>query len=158
MMSRTVKPIPDGYQAITPYLIVEGAASAIAFYQKVFGAIELMRLSGPDGKVGHAELMINDSRIMLADEAPQMGSRAPRAFGGSPVRMMLYVEDVDATAKRAVDAGAKLVRPIEDQFYGDRAGGLEDPFGHYWHVATHIEDVSAEEIERRAEALFSSKG
>jgi len=157
-MSSTVKPIPDGYQAITPYLIVDGAASAIEYYQKVFGAIELMRLSGPDGKVGHAELMINDSRIMLADEFPEMDARGPRSFGGSPVKMMLYVEDVDATAKRAIAAGAKLVRPIEDQFYGDRAGGLEDPFGHHWHIATHKEDVSAEEIERRAAARFSAGG
>jgi PhnB protein len=158
MMSSTVKPIPDGYQAITPYLIVDGAASAIEFYQKVFGAIEVMRLSGPDGKVGHAELLINDARIMLADEFPQMGARGPRSFGGSPVRMLLYVDDVDAIAKRAVAAGAKLVRPIEDQFYGDRAGGLEDPFGHHWHIATHIEDVSAEEMQRRAAARSAAGG
>jgi PhnB protein len=156
MMSSTVKPIPDGYQALTPYLIVDGAARAIEFYQKVFGAIELMRMASPDGKIGHAELMINDSRIMLADESPQMGARGPHSVGGSPVMLMLYVDDVDATAKRAIAAGAKLVRPIEDQFYGDRAGGLEDPFGHHWHVATHIEDVSPEEMQRRAAALFSA--
>jgi PhnB protein len=155
MMSSTVKPIPDGYQALTPYLIVDGAARAIEFYQKVFGAIELMRMASPDGKIGHAELMINDSRIMLADEAPQRGARGPHSVGGSPVMLMLYVDDVDAIAKRAIAAGAKLVRPIEDQFYGDRAGGLEDPFGHHWHVATHKEDVSPEELQRRAAALFS---
>ena len=157
-MSKPVKPIPDGHAALTPYLIVNGAAGAIAFYQKIFGAIELFRLAGPDGKVGHAELTINDSRIMLADEFPERGARGPASFGGSPVRLMLYVTDVDATVNRAVAAGAKLVRPVEDQFYGDRAGGLEDPFGHYWHVATHIEDVSAEELERRAAAFTSSGG
>jgi PhnB protein len=156
-MSNTVKPIPDGYTAVTPYLIVDGASAAIAFYQKVFGALELFRLAGPDGRVGHAELMINDSRIMLADEFPAMGARGPGSFGGSPVRLLLYVDDVDDTAKRAVEAGAKLVRPVENQFYGDRAGGLEDPFGHYWHIATHVEDVSPEEMERRA-AAFSSTG
>jgi PhnB protein len=156
-MSSKVKPIPDGYQALTPYLIVNGAASAIAFYQRVFGAIELFRLADPSGKVGHAELLIGESRIMLADEFPEMGARGPQSFGGSPVRLLLYVDDVDAVASQAIAAGAKLVRPIEDQFYGDRAGGLEDPFGHHWHLATHIEDVSAEEMKRRAEALFSSK-
>jgi PhnB protein len=155
-MSSTVKPIPDGYQSLTPYLIVDGAASAIEFYQKVFGAIELMRLAGPDGKIGHAELIINDSRIMLADEAPQMGARGPHSVGGSPVSMMLYVDDVDAIAKRAIAAGAKLTRPIADQFYGDRSGGLEDPFGHQWHIATHKEDVSPEELQRRSAALFST--
>jgi PhnB protein len=157
-MSNTVKPIPDGYTALTPYLIVDGAAGAIEFYQNVFGAIELFRLADPNGKVGHAELMINDSRIMLADEFPERGARGPRSFGGSPVRMLLYVDNVDDTMGRAVAAGAKLVRPVEDQFYGDRAGSLEDPFGHYWHVATHTEDVSAEEMERRAAALNSSGG
>jgi PhnB protein len=157
-MSKPVKPIPDGYTALTPYLIVNGAAGAIEFYQKIFGAIELFRLADPNGKVGHAELMINDSRIMLADEFPDRGARGPASFGGSPVRMLLYVADVDDTVNRAVAAGATVVRPVEDQFYGDRAGGLEDPFGHYWHVATHIEDVSAEEMERRAAAFSSSAG
>jgi PhnB protein len=156
MMSNTVKPIPDGYQSLTPYLIVDGAARAIEYYQKVFGAIELMRMAGPDGKVGHAELLINDSRIMLADEFPQMGARGPHSIGGSPVSLMLYVVDVDDTAKRAIDAGAKLTRPIEDQFYGDRTGGLEDPFGHHWHIATHKEDVSPEELQRRATARSSA--
>ncbi len=157
-MSKTVKPIPDGYAALTPYLIVDGAAAAIDYYQKIFGAIELFRLADPAGKIGHAELMINDSRIMLADEFPTMGARGPGSFGGSPVRMLLYVDDVDATVQRAIAAGAKLVRPVEDQFYGDRAGGLEDPFGHHWHIATHIEDVSPEEMARRAAAFGSSGG
>jgi PhnB protein len=158
IMSKTVKPIPDGYTALTPYLIVNGAAAAIEFYQKVLGAIELFRLAGPDGKVGHAELMINDSRIMLADEHPEMGAQGPGSFGGSPVRLLLYVEDVDATVAKAVAAGATIVRPVADQFYGDRAGGLQDPFGHYWHFATHIEDVSAEEMERRSAAFTKSGG
>jgi PhnB protein len=150
----TVKAQPDGYHAVTPYLIVKDAAAAIEFYKKVFGAIELFRLGGPDGKVGHAELMITDSIVMLADEAPQMGSLAPPTIGGSPVRILLYVENVDDVVPRAVAAGAKIVRPVADQFYGDRAGGIEDPFGHYWHVATHKEDVSPEEMKRRAQALF----
>ena len=156
-MSAQVKPIPDGYHSMTPYLIVDGAAKAIEFYQKVFGAIELFRLGGPDGKIGHAELMINDSVLMLADEAPQMGALSPRTIGGSPVRILLYVENVDEIVSRAVAAGAKVVRPVEDQFYGDRAGGIEDPFGHHWHVATHKEDVTPEEMKRRAEALFPKK-
>jgi PhnB protein len=157
-MSAQVKPIPDGYHSMTPYLIVNGAAKAIEFYKNVFGAIELFRLGGPDGKIGHAELMINDSVLMLADEAPQMGALSPPTIGGSPVRILLYVDNVDDIVPRAVAAGAKIVRPVEDQFYGDRAGGIEDPFGHHWHVATHKEDVSPDEMKRRAEALFSKKG
>ncbi len=156
-MSSHVKPIPDGYHSMTPYLIVKGAAKAIEFYQKAFGAIELFRLGGPDGKIGHAELKVGDSVLMLADEAPQMGALSPATIGGSPVRILLYVEKIDEVVPRAIAAGAKLVRPVEDQFYGDRAGGIEDPFGHYWHVATHIEDVSPDEMKRRAEALFSKK-
>jgi PhnB protein len=154
----TVKAQPDGYHAITPYLVVKDAAGAIEFYKKVFGAQELFRLGGPDGKVGHAELKVGDSVVMLADEAPQMGSLAPPTIGGSPVRILLYVENVDEVVPRAVTAGAKIVRPIADQFYGDRAGGIEDPYGHYWHVATHKEDVSPEEMKRRAAALFPKGG
>ncbi len=119
---------------------IYGNCESSPIYQKIFGAIELFRLADPNGKIGHAELMINDSRIMLADEFPERGARGPGSFGGSPVKMLLYVGDVDDTVTRAIAAGAKLVRPVEDQFYGDRAGGLEDPFGHYWHVATHIEE------------------
>ena len=156
-MSAHVKPIPDGYHAVTPYLIVDGAAKAIEFYTKAFGAIELFRLAGPDGKLGHAELLIGDSHVMLADEHPAIGARGPRSIGGSPVSLMLYVEDVDAVVTKAVSLGAKLIRPVADQFYGDRSGGLEDPFGHSWHVATHKEDVSPEELQRRAAALQSSK-
>ena len=140
-MKSKVKPIPEGYHTVTPYLIVAGAAAALAFYKKAFGATESMRLTGPGGKIGHAEIRIGDSHVMLADEVPEIGARGPRSFGGSPVTIFLYVEDVDATVDRAVAAGGKLVRPVKDQFYGDRSGGVEDPFGHVWYVATHIEDV-----------------
>jgi PhnB protein len=148
----SAKPIPDGYHAVTPYLIVKGAARAIDFYVKAFGARELFRMPQPDGRVGHAELQIGDSRVMLADEHPEIGARSPQAIGGSPVTIHLYVEDVDATVSRAVQAGARLDRPVADQFYGDRNGGLTDPFGHVWFVATHKEDVPPDELERRAAA------
>ncbi|MBI4602402.1 MAG: VOC family protein [Planctomycetes bacterium] len=144
-----VKPIPDGYHSVTPYLIVEGAARAIEFYQQAFGASERLRMPAPGGKVGHAELVIGGSCIMLADEFPEMGFRGPRAIGGSPVGILLYVEDVDAVFARAMAAGAKALRPVKDQFYGDRSGTLEDPFGHVWTIATHKEDLSPEEIQRR---------
>ena len=141
-----VKTIPEGYHAITPYLIVEGAAQAIDFYKKVFGATEVMRM--PDGKrIAHAELKIGDSHIMLADENPGMGFRGPKAVGGTPVSLLLYVDDVDKAVSKAVAAGAKLANPIKDQFYGDRSGTIHDPFGHVWTVATHIRDVSMEEMK-----------
>jgi PhnB protein len=146
------KPIPDGYHSVTAYLIVHDAAGAIDFYKQAFGAVELMRLADPGGKVGHAEIKIGDSPIMLADEFPQMGFRGPQALGGSPVGIALYVEDVDAGFDRAIRAGAKVLRPVQDQFYGDRSGTLVDPFGHVWTIATHKEDLSAEEIHRRFEA------
>lgn len=151
-MSDKVKPIPEGYGAVTPYLIVDGAARAIEFYKQAFGAEETFRMEGPGGRVGHAEIKIGDSHLMLADEHPEMGARGPRSFGGSPISLALYVEDVDATVSRAVEAGAKLTRPVANQFYGDRTGGLEDPFGHAWYVATHVEDVSEEEMKKRAAA------
>jgi PhnB protein len=142
-----VKPIPEGYHAITPYLIIDGAAQAIDFYKKAFGATELFRMPDPSGKrIGHAELKIGDSQIMLADENSNMGFRNPKAYGGTPVSLLLYVNDVDATIPRAVAAGAKLLKPIQDQFYGDRSGTIHDPFGHVWTVATHIKDVSLEEL------------
>ncbi len=156
MSSSKVKAIPDGYHSATAYLIVDGAAKALDFYKRVFGASEKMRMPSPGDKVGHAEIVIGDSMIMLADEHPEMGARGPRAFGGSPVSMMVYVEDVDATVKTALAAGAKLIRPVEDKFYGDRSGTIEDPFGHHWHVSTHKEDVPAEEMERRAAAMSQS--
>jgi PhnB protein len=152
-----VKPIPDGYRSVIPYLIVDGAAAAIEFYKTAFGATERLRLGGPGGKIGHAELEIGDSLIMLADEHPEMGARGPRTVGGSPVGIHVYLPDVDAAAARAVAGGAKLTRPVADQFYGDRLGTIEDPFGHIWHISTHIEDVSPEEIGRRAAAMAQGK-
>lgn len=154
MSNAKVKPIPVGYQSLTPYLIIDGAAKALDFYTRVFGARERMRMPSPGGKVGHAEISIGDSLIMLADEHPEMGARGPRSFGGSPVSLVLYVADVDATVKTAVAAGARLVRPVEDKFYGDRSGTIEDPFGHQWHVSTHVEDVPPDEMERRAAAAM----
>ncbi len=145
-----VSPIPAGYHAVTPYLSIKGAAKAIAFYKRVFGAKENMRMPGAKGAIGHAEVQIGDSRVMLADEHPDIGFVGPKARGGSPVHMNLYVKDVDAVVKRAVRAGAKLKRPVQDMFYGDRGGSIEDPFGHMWHVATHVEDVSKAEMKKRA--------
>ena len=147
-----VKAIPDGYHSVTPYLIISGATGAIEYYKKAFGATELMRIDAPGGKIGHAEIKIGDSPIMLADEFPEMGYKSPTTLGGSPVSIMIYVEDVDTVFKQAIAAGGKEQRPVKDQFYGDRSGTLEDPFGHVWHVATHQEDVSAEEMEQRASA------
>lgn len=147
-----VRPVPEGYSTVTPYLIVAGAAGAIDFYTRVFNAKELMRFAGPEGTIGHAEIQIGDSRIMLADEHPQMGYRSPKALGGSATSIMLYVEDVDRVFKRAVDAGAKTHQELKDQFYGDRSGTVIDPFGHVWTIATHVEDVSPEEMQRRMDA------
>jgi PhnB protein len=147
------KPIPDGYHTTTPYLIAKEATKAIDFYKQFFGAKEKMRMPGPGGKIMHAELILGDSMIMLADEFPEMGAVSPAALGGTPVSLLLYVEDVDGVVARAVAAGAKLLRPIQNQFYGDRSGTLEDPFGHKWTVATHVEDVSEEEMGRRMAAM-----
>jgi PhnB protein len=153
VLMANVKPIPDEYPRVTPYLIVDGASAAIEFYARVFGATERMRMPGPDGKIGHAELQLGDSMIMLADEYPEMDQRSPKTIGGTPVTLSVYVEDVDDTFDRAVQAGAKALRPVEDQFYGDRAGQFEDPFGHRWSIATHVEDVPPEEMAKRAEAM-----
>ena len=150
------KPIPDGYHSITPYLIVNGAAKAIDFYKRAFGAVELMRMPGPDGKIGHAEIKIGDSAIMLADEHPEMGYRGPQSLGGTAVSMMVYVERVDDVFGRALAGGAKELQSVKDQFYGDRSGTLQDPFGHKWTVATHVEDVPPEEMRRRAEKFMQS--
>ena len=154
-MSGEVKPIPEGYHSVTPYLIVDGGGRAIEFYKQAFGATEVFRMDGPDGKIAHAEIKIGDSHVMLGDESPEMGSRGPGAFGGSPVTLMLYVEDVDAVVNRAVEAGAELTRPVANQFYGDRTGGLKDPFGHAWYIATHVEDVPYEELQKRAAAAHA---
>ena len=151
-----VKPVPDGYHSITPYLVVKGGARAIEFYRRAFGATELMRMAQPDGRIGHAELRIGDSVLMLADEHPEIGARSPQTIGGSPVSILLYVPDVDATVARAVEAGATLTRPVADQFYGDRTGGVTDPFGHVWYVATHVEDVPPDEMAARAAAAVEA--
>jgi PhnB protein len=147
-----VKSIPDGYHTATPYLIVKGAAQAIEFYKSAFGATELFRFPTPEGKIGHAEIKIGDSPIMLADEYPEMGYKGPQALGGSPVSLMIYTEDVDKVFERAIAAGGTVKEKVSDKFYGDRMGSLTDPFGHVWHVATHKEDVSLEEMQRRAKA------
>ncbi|HEX4618653.1 MAG TPA: VOC family protein [Steroidobacteraceae bacterium] len=152
----TTKAIPDGYHSATPYLIVKGAADAIEFYKRSFGALELFRMADAGGRIGHAEIRIGDSVIMLADEHPDMGYRSPRSLGGSSVSIMLYVEDVDRVFARALEGGARAQRSVADQFYGDRNGVLEDPFGHVWTIATHVEDVAPEEIERRVAAMKSS--
>jgi len=143
------KPIPDGYHTVTPYLIIRGAAAAIDYYKKAFGAEELFRFPTPDGKVGHAELKIGNSPIMLADESPAMGYKSPQTLGGSPTSIMLYVENVDSVFDRAIKAGGVVKDAVQDKFYGDRSGTFTDPFGHVWHIATHKEDVSMEEMERR---------
>jgi len=151
------KSIPDGYNSVTPYLIVNDAAGAIEFYKRALGATEKFRMNAPNGKVGHAEIKIGNSVIMLADEYPDMGHRGPQAFGGSPVSILLYVADVDDRFKRALAAGAKVRKPLETQFYGDRSGTLEDPFGHTWTIATHVEDVAPEEMKRRAEVFMKQQ-
>lgn len=157
MKVKKVKRIPKGYHAVTPYLSVKGAANAIEFYEKVFGAKEIMRMPGPDGTIGHAEIQINNCRVMLADEYPDINFRSPLAFGGTPVHIHLYVKNADDVADRAVAAGAKMLRPVQDQFYGDRSGSVQDPFGHVWHVATHTKDISMSEMKKRAAAMASTR-
>jgi PhnB protein len=153
-MAGKAKPIPEGRECAIPYLIVKDAAGAIDFYKQAFGAAEVMRFTDPQGKIGHAEIRIGQALVMLADEFPELDVRSPQSYGGSPVTIHLYVEDVDAVAERALEAGAKLLRPVEDQFYGDRGGKFGDPFGHVWWFATHKEDVTPEEMKKRAAALF----
>jgi PhnB protein len=150
-----VQPVPDGYHTVTPYLIVDGAAAAIEYYRKAFGASELLRMPDPQGRIGHAEIRIGDSVIMLADAHHEMGYRGPRTLGGTSVSILLYLADVDAAFERAISAGGKALRPVADQFYGDRMGTLEDPFGHVWTLGTHIEDVSPEEMKRRMAAAHA---
>jgi PhnB protein len=144
---------PEGYHSVTPYLVIDGAASAIDFYKKVFGATEIMRMPAPGGKIGHAELKFGDSPVMMADEFPQMGYKSAKTMGGSPMSIMFYVENVDAVFQHAVANGATIVKPVQDQFYGDRSGTLTDPFGYSWNIATHIEDVTPEEMQRRMKAM-----
>jgi PhnB protein len=155
---KAVKPIPAGYHALTPYLCVNGAGAAIDFYKKVFGARERLRMGAPGGKVGHAELTIADSVVMIADEFPDMGFFGPKEGVGLPVNMHLYVKDVDAVFQRAIAEGAKVMRAIENKFYGDRTGSITDPFGHVWHLATHVEDLTPAEMKRRGEAQGGASG
>jgi PhnB protein len=151
------KAIPEGYHTATPYLIIKGAAAALDFYKKAFGATELFRMASPDGKIGHAEIRIGDSNIMLADEVSGMGYLSPQTLGGSPISLMLYVPDVDKAFQQALAAGATTQRPVQDQFYGDRSGTLKDPFGHVWTISTHIEDIPPDEMRRRAETFMKQQ-
>lgn len=148
--------IPKGFNTITPYLVIKGAAQAIEYYKNVFGATVLVRMDGPNGTVGHAELQIGDSRIMLADENPQMGHKSATSIGASPVSLYIYLPDVDRVVEKAVAQGAKLQRPVQDQFYGDRSGFIQDPFGHLWGVATHIEDVSPQDMKERMKKVMQA--
>jgi len=151
-MANKVSPIPPGYHSVTPYLVVKGAAEAIEFYKKAFGATELFRMAQEDGRVGHAEIKIGDSPIMLADEFPEMKYFSPQTLGGTPVSILIYVDDVDTIFPQAISAGGKEAKPLQNQFYGDRSGTLTDPFGHVWTIATHVEDVSPEDMEKRLSA------
>lgn len=153
-----VKPIPDGYPRVVPYLCVSGAAAAIDFYTGVLGATERVRMGAPGGLIGHAELALGDSLIMLSDEFPDMGGKSPKTIGGSPVTISVYSEDVDAVFERAVAAGSTVIREPENQFYGDRSAQFEDPFGHRWNVSTHVEDVAPDEMERRAMEMMGGGG
>jgi PhnB protein len=151
-----VKPIPEGYHTVTPYLAVDDAAEAIEYYKKAFGAKERVRMEAPGGKIGHAELEIGDSLVMLSDALPQFSTRPPKELGGTSVSVFMYVEDVDAVVKQAVDAGARVTMEIADQFWGDRFGSVQDPFGHLWSIATHVEDVPPEEMAERAKAAMAA--
>jgi PhnB protein len=153
-----VKARPEGYHSVTPYLIVSGAAKAIEFYKKALGAVELFRMDCGDGKLGHAEIKIGDSPIMLADEYPDMGYRSAQSIGATPVSILVYVDDVDSVFKRALAAGGTQLKPLQDQFYGDRSGTFTDPFGHVWTVATHIEDVPSQELNRRMQEMMKKQG
>ena len=156
-MAKAARAIPQGYHTVTPSLMVAGAAKAIEFYKKAFGAEEVMRFPGPDGKLMHAEIRVGDSVIMLGDEMPEHGARGPKSIGGTPVSFFVYQDNVDAAWKRAKDAGATEIMPLIDQFWGDRAGCLEDPFGHHWWLAQHVEDLTPDEIKRKADAFFSQQ-
>ena len=153
-----VSPIPEGYHSVTPYLVIKNAAAAIEFYKKAFGAVELFRMPAPGSKIRHAEIKIGDSPVMLADEYPDMGFKGPESFGGTPVSLMIYVDDVDNIYPQAIAAGGKELRPLQNQFYGDRSGTLIDPFGHVWMIGTHVEDISEEELAKRAEAAMKEHG
>ncbi len=156
-MTNKIKHIPDGYHTVTPYLIIKDAANAIKFYKKAFGATEIMTMAGPNGVVKHAEIKIGNAPIMLSDECHEMNIHSPQTLGGSPVIIHLYVEDVDSLTKQAVAAGAKVLRPVQDQFYGDRSGSIADPYGHIWNISTHIEDVPLAELQKRSEAFMKQQ-
>ena len=151
-----VQPIPEGYNTVSPYLAVDNAAKAIEYYKKAFGAEETVRMNGPDGRIGHAELKIGDSHLMLSDPFPQASTTPPKELGGTSASIFMYVEDVDAVVQKAVDAGATVTMEVEDQFWGDRFGSITDPFGHLWSIATHVEDLSPEEIEERSKAAMAA--
>jgi len=155
MPSKASKPIPQGYHSVTPYLIIRDAGKALDFYKKAFGAVEKFRMAGPDGKIGHAEIQIGDSMIMISDENPKFGTKSPQSLGGSPVSIFLYIPDVDATFKQAIAAGAKEIMAVTDQFWGDRHGKVADPFGHTWDLATHKEDLTPAEMQERAKKAFA---
>ena len=155
-MSKAVNYIPKGYHTVTPYLVIKGAAKAIDYYKSVFGATVVVRMDGPGGTVGHAELQIGDSRFMLADENPQMGNRSAESIGGSPVSLYVYLPDCDKVVDKAVAGGAKVLKPVADQFYGDRSGFIQDPFGHLWGIATHVEDVSETEMKERMKKVMQA--
>jgi PhnB protein len=148
--------IPKEFHSVTPYLVIKGAAKAIEYYKNVFGAQVLVRMDGPNGTIGHAELKIGDSIIMLADENLQMGNKSAETIGASPVSLYVYLPDVDRVVEKAVSEGAKVIKPVQDQFYGDRSGFLQDPFGHFWGIATHVEDVSAEEMKERMKKVMQA--
>jgi PhnB protein len=154
-MATKAQAIPKGYHTVTPSLVVDGAAKALDFYKKALEAEEVMRFPGPDGTIMHAEIRIGDSRIMLGDEMPEQGGRGPKSYGGTPVSFFVYRENVDAAWKRAVEAGGKPIMPLADQFWGDRAGCFEDPFGHHWWLAQHVQDLTPEELRKAAESFFS---
>ena len=157
-MSAKVKPVPDGYRSVTPYLFVRGASDALAFYARAFNARERMRIPGPGGRLAHAEIEIGDSVIMLSDESPEMSALGPQSLGGTSFSVMIYVEDVDAMYQQAIAAGAKALHAVQTQFYGDRSGSVIDPFGHQWYLATHVEDVSPEEVFKRMDAMMKNAG
>jgi len=156
-MKRSTKPIPDGYHTVTPYLIVRNCANAIEFYKRAFGATELVRMPGPDGRLVHVELQLGASRIFLSDEFPEMGNKSPETLSGSPVTLFLYVEDVDSVFKTATQAGGTSLEAPKDMFWGDRWASVKDPFGHVWQIATHVEDVTPEEMERRSNEFFAAQ-